>query len=248
MVDRHFAEPRLAGIYDALDADRSDLLVYEELVAGFGAGSVLDVGCGTAAFAVILARRGLAVTGVDPAAASLDVARRKPGAAHVRWIHGNATALPPLQVDVATMTGNVAQAIAEPVDWTGTLRGVHSALRPDGLLVVETRDPAHRARGAWNPTATRTTRDIPGVGLVETWVEVTQVDGPLVSFRSTFVFVADGQVMTSDSTLRSRQRAEMVEGLQSHGYIVEEVRDGPDRPTREMVFLARRGDPTEQSS
>ncbi|MEJ7707650.1 MAG: class I SAM-dependent methyltransferase [Nocardioidaceae bacterium] len=66
---------------------------------------VLDVGCGTGTFALLLADRGLEVIGVDPAAGSLDVARAKPGAERVRWIHGDATALPPMQVDLATMTG-----------------------------------------------------------------------------------------------------------------------------------------------
>ena len=49
------------------------------------------------------------MTAVDPAEASLAVARTKPGAERVRWLHGYATDLPPLQVDLATMTGNVAQ-------------------------------------------------------------------------------------------------------------------------------------------
>jgi hypothetical protein len=64
------------------------------------------------------------VIGVDPAAGSLAVAQVKPGAGRVRWIHGDATSLPPMQVDLATMTGNVAQAIVDQTDWDGTLRGV----------------------------------------------------------------------------------------------------------------------------
>jgi 2-polyprenyl-3-methyl-5-hydroxy-6-metoxy-1,4-benzoquinol methylase len=40
---------------------------------------VLDIGCGTGTFALMLAKRGLEVTGVDPAEASLDVARTKTG-------------------------------------------------------------------------------------------------------------------------------------------------------------------------
>ena len=64
-------------------------------------------------FALLLAEHGLEVIGVDPAAASLDVARAKSGAERVRWIHGDATMLPPISVDLATMTGNLAQAIVD---------------------------------------------------------------------------------------------------------------------------------------
>ena len=69
----------------------------------------------------MLAGRGLSVTGVDPANASLDVARAKTGAERVRWIHGDATTLPRLEADLAVMTGNVAQAIVAPSDWDATL-------------------------------------------------------------------------------------------------------------------------------
>ncbi len=74
-----FEHPRLAAIYDALDADRSDLGVYLGIAEELGARRVLDVGCGTGTFAILLADRGFEVTGVDPALASLDVARAKPG-------------------------------------------------------------------------------------------------------------------------------------------------------------------------
>jgi predicted nicotinamide N-methyase len=44
-----------------------------------------------------------------PGAGVAAVARAKPGAERVRWVHGYATDLPPLQVDLVTMTANVAQ-------------------------------------------------------------------------------------------------------------------------------------------
>lgn len=40
---------------------------------------MLDIGCGTGAFALLPADRGIEVVGVDPAQASIDVARAKPG-------------------------------------------------------------------------------------------------------------------------------------------------------------------------
>ena len=239
MADNAFEHPRLAAIYDALDPDRSDLDVYVAIADELGARRVLDVGCGTGTFALLLAERGLEVTGVDPAGASLDVARAKPGAERVRWIHGDATALPPLEVDLATMTANVAQAIVDPADWDGTLRGVHDALRPGGHLVFETRDPAARAWEEWNRPASYSVTEIEGDGAVESWYELIDVSLPLISFRGTCVF-PDGEVLTSDSTLRFRERDEVEAALVDHGYVVDEVRDAPDRPGREFVFFARR--------
>lgn len=238
--DQIFEHPRLAAIYDALDPDRSDLDVYAAIAAELGARRVLDVGCGTGTFALLLADRGMEVTGVDPAGGSLAVARAKPGAERVRWVHGDATGLPAMRVDLATMTANVAQAIVDPSDWAGTLGGVHSALRPGGHLVFETRDPAYRAWQEWNRATSYSVTEIRGVGAVESWVEVTDVSGPLVSFRWTYVFASDGEVLTSDSTLRFRQREEVEAGLVAHGYAVDEIRPAPDRPGREFVFLARR--------
>ena len=118
--------------------------------------------------------------------------------------------------------------------------GVFHALRPGGHLVFETRDPAFRGWRDWNRAATRRVTEIPGVGAVETWVELTDVSGQLVSFRSTYRFASDGTVLTSSSTLRFRPREEIEAALHSHGFGIGEVRDAPDRPGRELVFLARR--------
>ena len=239
MGDAIFECPRLAALYDALDPDRSDLDVYRALADELGARRVLDVGCGTGTFALLLADDGFEVTGVDPAKASLDVARAKPGAEAVRWIHGDATALPQLEVDLATMTGNVAQAIVDEQDWDGTLAGVYAALRPGGYLVFETRDPRYEAWTAWTRTASYEVTEIDGVGAVENWADLTAVNLPLVTFRWTFVF-PDGDVLISDSTLRFRERDEVEAALAAQGYVVGDVRGAPDRPGREFVFLARR--------
>jgi SAM-dependent methyltransferase len=240
MVDECFGHPRLAAIYDPLDPDRGDLDAYVRMADEFGARRVLDIGCGTGVFALLLADRGIEVVGLDPAGASIDVAKGKPGSERVRWIRGDVSALPSLRVDMATMTANVAQAVADPELWQETLRSAYAALRPGGRLVFETRDPARRAWEEWNREDSYRRTEIPGVGEVEHWVQVTDVSWPLVTFRSSYVFAADGQVLTSDSTLRFREREEVESDLLAQGYAVDEVREAPDRPGREFVFLARR--------
>lgn len=237
--DPIFADPRLAPLYDVFDADRSDLDLYRAVAREVGARRVLDVGCGTGTLALLLADDGLAVTGVDPAGASLDVARAKPGGARVVWLHGNATTLPPLAVDLVTMTGNVAQVFLSDDDWAATLRGIREALAPGGHLVLETRRPEARAWETWAADAGAGARDVPGVGRVVEEFAVTEVALPLVSFRSVFRF-PDGSEVASTSTLRFRSLAEVRASLAAAGLEVVDVRDAPDRPGLEHVVLARR--------
>ncbi|WP_416966618.1 class I SAM-dependent methyltransferase [Streptomyces sp. 4F14] len=240
MTDEAYTNPRLAAFYDPLDNGRRDLDVYLDIARESGAHRVLDVGCGTGTLALLLAGQGFDVTGVDPAAASLDLARAKPGAHAVRWLHGDATGLPCLSVDLVVMTGNAAQAVVDEEVWEGTLRGVRAALRPGGRFVFETRDPARRAWEEWNPRDSRRVVDVPGAGEVETWYEVTGVAWPLVEFRTVIVLRATGERLLSLSTLRFRERGEVAAALEAHGFAVEEVRGAPDRPGKEFVFFARR--------
>jgi SAM-dependent methyltransferase len=240
MPDRVFDEPQLAELYDELDPDRSDLDVYVSIARDLGARSVLDVGCGTGTLACLLAKEGLDVVGVEPAAAMLAVARRKDGADRVRWVHGVVADLAPVQADLVTMTANVAQVFLEDGEWDDTLDHIHRSLRPRGHLVFETRRPERQAWLEWNRGDSFASVEIDGIGTVETWHELVDGSLPLVSFRSTIRFVADGRELVSDSTLRFRSRDEIVESLDRAGFTIDEVRDAPDRPGKEYVFLATR--------
>jgi SAM-dependent methyltransferase len=238
--DAIFAHPRLAAVYDAFDGGRDDLDFYLDLADELAAQLVLDVGCGTGCLAVRLATGGRSVVAVDPAEASLEIAKSKDGAADVRWIHGDATALPALGADLAVMTGNVAQVFLTDAEWDQTLRGIGGALRAGGHLVFETRRPEYRAWQGWAVDTDPVALDVPGVGVVEQRREVTRVELPFVSFRYTYRFADDGAVVSSDSTLRFRSRRQVESSLAACGYRVVEVRDAPDRPGREFVFIAER--------
>jgi SAM-dependent methyltransferase len=239
LADEGYHHPRLAAIYDALDPDRSDLEAYIALIEELGGRRVIDLGCGTGTLSLLLADRGYDVVGVDPAAASVAVARVKPGADRVRWIDGDARSLTTDDRDLAVLTGNVVQAISDPRDWEATLLGVRRALRPGGHLVFETRRPEARAWEGWTRESTFMRVDIPGVGRVTTWLDVTSIAWPLVTFQGTCEFAADGAILTSTSTLRFREQNEVEADLARAGYSVIDVRDAPDRSGLELVFVAQ---------
>jgi SAM-dependent methyltransferase len=241
MPDPMFADPRLAAVYDAFDGERDDLPAYRDIAAELGADRVLDVGCGTGNLAVLLAGSGRTVIGVDPAAASLAIARSKDRAGRVTWLHGDATTLPDVDADLVVMTGNVAQVFLTDADWVATLRGIRAALQPRGHLVFETRRPERQAWREWAADSDPVVREVVGIGAVERRLEAIEVRLPLVSFRYMYRF-PDGAVLTSDSTLRFRDREEAERSLAEQGFRVLDVREAADRPGREFVFIARRAD------
>ena len=63
---------------------------------------------------------------------------------------------------------------------------------------------------------------------------------PLVSCRYTYTVLADGAVIMSDSTLRFRSLDEVEASLAAHGYRLLNVRQAPDRPGRELVFISEK--------
>lgn len=236
--DALFADPRLAACYDTFDGERDDLDHYEPILDELGAQAVVDVGCGTGSLAVRLAARGRDVIGIDPARASLDVARDKPHAQAVMWVHGTAPELPALGADAAVITGNVAQVFVTDADWSATLRGIRRALRSGGSFLVESRRPKARAWEQWAAETGEQSWVVPGVGLVVGRPHAVRVEWPLVTFGDDFTF-DDGAVVSSTSTLRFRDEDELRASLVAAGFSVTEVRQAPDRPGREFVVIAR---------
>jgi len=209
MPDLIFEDARLVSIYDHLDGERRDLCHYLAIARELGAESILDIGCGTGSFACLLSQQGFEVTGLEPARASLDIARRKPFAERVNWINGDMSTISDVSADLAFMTGNVAQVFLTDESWLATLSQIRKVLNEKGHLVFEVRDPSQKVWLCWNRENTYQKLDIPEIGEVESWCEVTEVAQQLVSFRWTYVFASDGKVIASDSTLRFREKAEI---------------------------------------
>lgn len=235
----NFDNPISAAIYDQAEGSREDLDHYAAIIQELAARSVIDIGCGTGTLAIMLAEGGHVVTGVEPAGAMLDVARAKPGAEKVRWLHGTAEALPEASsADLAVMTGNVAQVFVTDEQWLATLRAIHGALVPHGHLVFETRIPERRAWEEWSEVGS-STYHVDGIGTVRDVFEVVEVREPYVTIRSDNT-LPDGSIVPNESTLIFRSMPELEQTLGAAGFIIREVREAPDRPGREWVVIAQR--------
>jgi SAM-dependent methyltransferase len=234
--DATFSDPRQAVLYDVFNNDRSDLDAYVTIADEVEAHRVVDVGCGTGSLAVRLAELGFSVTGVDPAGASLDVARAKPNAELVTWVHGDATSLVGLEAaDLAVMTGNVAQVFVSDEDWYATLRAIRTCLRSGGWFVFETRRSEVRDWETWDLAPSPVAMPDGRTAVVS--CTVTEVALPLVTFEGSTAI--GEEIMRSTSTLRFRERNELERDLSRYGFNVLDVRDAPDRPGKEMVFLTQ---------
>lgn len=240
MPDEIFEHPRLVEIYDAFDGARNDLDHYYKIAEEFEATSLLDIGSGTGCFSCLLAENEFEVTGLEPAKTSLDKAKSKKYADRVHWILGDAKVLPDMQVDMAFMTGNVAQVFLEDQEWEENLKAIKKALKSGGYFVFEVRDPAQQAWKNWTRENTHTERDIPGIGIVEGWCDLESVSGQYVSFVWSYKFHANDEVIQSKSTLRFREKVDIAKSLENVGFEILDIREAPDRPKQEFVFIARK--------
>ena len=218
-----YDHPAVAAAYDAENAWGRDDDFFLALAGETPGARVLDLGCGTGRLTVALASAGHSVTGLEPAAAMLAVARTKEGAEKVTWIEGTASAAPSEAFDLALMTSHVAQVFVEDAAWAETLRDLARALVPGSRLAFDSRDAAARA---W-----------------ESWTGVTSVGNGSVSFTS-INELPGGEALAVDSTLRFRTEAELRESLEAAGFAIEAVYGGWNREPvgagdGELIVIAR---------
>ncbi len=139
----------LASSYDRLTAD----VDYEQIVAFYDAilakeglrpRSAVDLACGTGSVALLLAKKGLQVTGVDLSEEMLSVAFQRGQEQLQRpvFIHQPLQALQlPRGVDLAVCALDGLDYILDPADCQQAIRQVYKALNPGGIFIFDVNTP-----------------------------------------------------------------------------------------------------------
>jgi len=240
-----FTDPRQVAIYDAVNSYEPGTQpnFYLGVAEEVSAKTVVDLGCGTGILTLDFARRGYRMIGVDPSPLMLEVAQQKPGADRVQWIQGDALQLGTPSADLAIMSGHVAQFILKDAEWLEVLAALQQALRPRGHSAFESRDP--RAR-EWERWAGRklTIPDSP-FGRIESWTEVSTVEGDVVHAIGHRRLVQNNEELSSPFAIRFRSEQLLGRSLTSSGFSVESVfgdwdRRPPRSGERELIVIARK--------
>ena len=129
-------DARWRSLADAGDNIHGEADLVEALLGHYGGTTVLDAGCGTGRVAIELARRGVAVTGVDADAEMLTAARTK--APEICWWEADLSdpkGVPNGPFDLILLAGNV-MIFVEPGTEHLVLTNLASQLGPGGVLVA----------------------------------------------------------------------------------------------------------------
>lgn len=119
--------------FDDLASAGQDVHGEATFVMTLAPSTVLDAGCGTGRVAIELARRGVAVVGVDHDPSMLATARRL--ASEVTWVESDLADLAlDRSFDVVVMAGNVP-LFTQPGTQAAVVAGCGRHVRPGGALV-----------------------------------------------------------------------------------------------------------------
>jgi ubiquinone/menaquinone biosynthesis C-methylase UbiE len=232
-----YQDPQIAAIYDLANPVAEDAAFYLSL-AGQPSRSVLDLGCGTGTLCCALAQRGHRVTGVDPAAAMLAVARSKSHSQNVEWIESSAQSYrSQRRFDLIVMTGHAFQVMLRDAEILAALETMRCHLKERSKIAFETRNPRMDWISAW----TARSRVLANAAITET-MSITNADGEFISFQTSYH--TPGGTLITQSTLRFPSREHVTGMITRSGLVVRHLFGDwsggsfePER-SREMIFVA----------
>lgn len=239
MPDTHYENPRLAEIYDLDSGWSKDRDFYLNL-AGSQSQSILDLGCGTGLLCDAYAAKRHDVTGVDPSAAMLEVARRKPFGKDIDWVQSFAqTFQSDKMFDLIIMTGHAFQVLLDDADVLATFSVMRKHLKPDGIAVFESRNPAIDWANLWNYELDF---KLPGQ-MVRESRRFLAMENNRMTFELRYQF--PDETLLSSSELRFQSREEIEERLSASGLRVEKLLGDWDgslfdvKTSEEMIFVVK---------
>jgi SAM-dependent methyltransferase len=245
VVDRQFADARLAALYDVFHPwePRGDLGFYLPLV--MSAESVLDVGCGTGTLLHRAREAGHTgrLCGLDPGLGMLELARQHPD---IEWVLGAVVAKDwDQEFDLVVMTGHAFQVFVEDDELSASLARIGSALEQDGRFAFETRNPLARAWERWTPDNAVEATDTSGAVVRMEHDVDSHLDGDRVSFTTTFTSPEWDQAEVSRSTLRFLDANSLSSFLSAAGLAIDDQFGDWDRQpltatSPEIITIARR--------
>jgi SAM-dependent methyltransferase len=195
-----YHDPDLVQFYDLENEGGADFAFCLDLARD--SRSVLDLGCGTGQLAAALSV-GRHVTGVDPATAMLDVARRRPGGAAVEWVAADARTLRlERRYDLVVLSGHAFQVFLARQDQLAVLRTIAHHLTPQGRFIFDTRNPAMREWEEWVPDQSRRSFEHPGLGRIEAWNDIERDEKTgIVTYETVYRTVPEGKCFRASSRI-----------------------------------------------
>lgn len=240
MIDFHYQNPKLAAIYD-LDSPWSVDRDFYLSLAGAKPQNILDLGCGTGLLCDAYAEKGHDVTGADPSATMLAVARRKPHGKRIEWVQSDAQNFrSQKRFDLIIMTGHAFQTLMEDADVIAAFSTMRNHLKPDGLIVFESRNPAIDWAAQWNYDMAFETPD----GTVRESRRFIAMRAGRMQFELRYQF--PDEALVSQSALRFLSRQEIEAHLAASGLRPEKISGDwndalfEEQTSHEMIFRARR--------
>ncbi len=217
--DGYFGE-RVAARYDESSADRFDPAVLDpvvDLLAGLaGGGRALELGIGTGRVALPLARRGVAVHGIDLSRAMVTRLRAKPGGDAIGVTIGDfATTRVDGTFAVAYLVFNTIMNLTTQAAQVACFRSVAAHLEPGGRFVVEVGVPDLRSLPPGQnvvPFHTGPTQwsfdvyDVATQNMSSNYVEVVDGRGEYRSIPFRYVWPSELDLMAELAGLRLRDR------------------------------------------